>query len=147
MNFTSSATNSRPLTGGLLCHVHPVAEMEDIGRVVRRFPAFGEIRLDEEGAWRNPGPDFIPHELAVDKAQRGMGPDIEREMRVKVLRVSAADTEDAAALRLPCFRSPEGRGMMERPRGQRHARGEARVQQRTTGHPVAMVGDVSAVCA
>jgi hypothetical protein len=120
--------------------VHAVAEMEDIGGVVRRFPAFGEIRLDEEGARWNPGPDPIPHELAVDKAQCGMGSDIEREMRVKVLRISAGDTEGAAAFRLPCFRSPKCRCTMERPRGQCHAGGEASVQQRATGHIVAMWG-------
>src|SRR5438309_4568001 len=109
--------------------------MEEIGRVIRRFPTFGDIGLKEKGARRHPSPDPIPHELTVDKAQGGMGPGMEREMRVKARHIPASDTEYTAALRLPCFRSRECRGMRQRPRGQCHARGEARFEQRATGHP------------
>ena len=101
--------------------------MEDIGRVVRRVPALGEIGLDAEDAWCRPGPNLIPHKFAVDKAQRGVGPDIEREMRVKVRRIQPAHAEDTPALGLSCFRSPRDRGLRQRPRGQRHTGGEARV--------------------
>ena len=124
-----------PVDGRLVLPLHPVAEMEDIGRVVRCFPAFGQIRLDEEGARRHPCPDSIPHELAVDKAQRGMGPEIDGEMRVKVRRVLAADTEDTAALRWPRFRSPEGRGRMQRPRGQRQRSRRGRLAAARDGSP------------
>ena len=33
-----------------------LAQMEDIGRVIQCLPAFGQVRLYREGAWRNPAP-------------------------------------------------------------------------------------------
>ena len=124
-----------PVDGRLVLPVHPVAEMEDIGRVVRCFPAFGQIGLDEPGVRRHPCPDPIPHELTVDKAQCGMGLDTGCEMRVKVRHIPASDTENPAALRWPCFVSSECGGVMQRPGRQRNASGDARGEQLTTIHP------------
>jgi hypothetical protein len=39
------------------------AEMNNIGRVVQRFPAFGQIGFHEEGPGLNLCADFMPHEL------------------------------------------------------------------------------------
>ena len=66
--------------------------MEDIGRVVQLFPAFGQIGLDDEGTWRHVGADFMPHQPAVDEAQDVIRLVIDREMRIKVRRVSSAYT-------------------------------------------------------
>ena len=97
-----------PVEGRLVLPLHPVAEMEDNGRVVQSFPVFGHIRINDQGARRNPSPDSIPHQLAVDKAQRRMGLEVAAQMRVKMRRVLAADTEDTAALRWPRFLSSGG---------------------------------------
>src|SRR2546430_2459048 len=46
-----------------------VAQMEDIGRVVWLLPAFGQVRLDGEGAGPHIRTDFIPHQRAIGEAQ------------------------------------------------------------------------------
>ena len=67
------------------------SQMKEIGRVVRRFPAFGEIRLDDEGAWLHVCADFMPQELTVDEAQRGIGLEVARELRIKVHGIPPPD--------------------------------------------------------
>ena len=75
-----------PVDGWLIVPFDALAQMEDIGRVVRRFPAFRQIRLDDEGARRHIRADFVPQELAVDEAQRGMRLEVARQMRIEVHR-------------------------------------------------------------
>ena len=66
--------------------------MEDIGRVVRLFPAFGQIRLDDEGPRLHVGADFMSHQAAVYEAQDVIRIVIDREMRIKVRQVSSTYT-------------------------------------------------------
>src|SRR2546425_3991199 len=88
--------------------------MEDIGRVVHLFPAFGQVRLEGEGARPHVGADFMPHQSAIDEAQRGMRPVADRKMRIEVRRVQPAHAQNTAALRRPGFGPPEHRGTMQR---------------------------------
>jgi len=54
-----------PVDGRLIMPLDTLAEMEDRGRVVRRFPAFGQIGLDDEGTRRHVRADFMPQELVI----------------------------------------------------------------------------------
>src|SRR5262249_58929383 len=99
--------------------------MEDVGGIIQRFPAFGQIRLDYKSARPHLRADLMPYELVVDKAQRGIRLEVEGEMRVKVGRIIAAHAQDTAALGLSRFGAPERRGTIEGPRGQRDTSSEA----------------------
>src|SRR5215475_9664211 len=88
----------------------PLTQVEDIGRVVRRFPAFRDIRLYREDAWLHPRADFMAYEAAVDEAQRGMRLEADGEMRIEVGGVIATHAQDAAAFGRSCFSPPERRG-------------------------------------
>src|SRR6266545_2407065 len=112
----------------------PFAEMKNIGRVVQRFPAFGQIGLHDEGPGRNRCADFMPHELTVDKAQRGMRLEAIGLMRVKVGRIIPAHAQDTATLGEPRFGTPERRRVMQWPGGQRDASRQASLEQSTTAH-------------
>ena len=115
--------------GRLVVPFDPLAQMEDIGRVVRLFPAFGQIGLDDEGARRHVRADFMPHELAVDEAQRVCVLKLSVRCGSKCGGIPAAHAQDAAALGLPRFRPPERRGTIQGPGGQGDTGGEARFQQ------------------
>src|SRR5262245_27259441 len=103
----------------------PLTEVEDISRVVQRFPAFRNIRLYCEDARLHPCANFMAHQSAVDEAQRGMRLEADGEMRVEVGGVIPAHAQDAAAPGLSCFRPPERRGTGQRPGRKRHTSGEA----------------------
>ena len=49
-----------PVDGRLVVPCDALAQVEDIGGIVRRFPAFGQIGLDDEGARRHVRADFVP---------------------------------------------------------------------------------------
>jgi hypothetical protein len=85
-------------------------QIEDIGRVIRRLPPFGQIGLDNKGAWLHPRTDLMPYQPAVDEAQRGIRLEVGCEMMVKVDGVVAAYTEDTAALGWARFRQPRAPG-------------------------------------
>src|SRR5262245_39982402 len=95
--------------------------MEDIGRVVECFPAFGEVGLDREDAWLHLWVDLMPHELAVDKTQRGVGLEASRLMRVEVHGVIVTCAQDVTALGLPRFRTLERLRVMQLPGRERDA--------------------------
>src|SRR5262245_43411658 len=106
--------------------------MEDIGGIVRRFPTFGQIRLDDEGARPNFWTDFMPQELAVHEAQHGLRPLVTGEMRIEVHRISPAHAQDASALGRCRFFTPEYGRAKQWPGRQCYASGETRLQQLTT---------------
>src|SRR5215813_5121048 len=111
-----------------------LTQVEDIGCIIRLLPTLGQVRLYCECARWNLWADFIPHQGAVDKAQRCVGLETDRLMMVKVRGVIAAHAQDAAALGLSSFRTPEHRGIMQWPGGQRDASHEASLEQITTAH-------------
>ncbi len=78
--------------GGLIVPFDPLAEMEDHSRVVRLFPAFGQIGLNGKGARLHVGADFMPDQPAVDEAQQVIRVVIDREMGIKVRQVSTTYT-------------------------------------------------------
>jgi hypothetical protein len=94
--------------GGLVVPFDPLAQMEDIGSVVQLFPAFGQIGLDDEGARRDLGADFMPYELAVDEAQGALRKVSCRDMGIEVRGVEPPHAQDAAALGGRSFSTPEG---------------------------------------
>src|SRR5262249_28585433 len=102
--------------------------------VVRLFPAFGQIGLDDEGARLYSRTDLMAHEPAVGEAQGGIGFDVGGEMMVKVDRVVAAYTKDAPTLGLLRFRRPESLGTRQRPRRQCDPRCETSLEQIPTTH-------------
>jgi hypothetical protein len=114
--------------------VNPLAQMEDIGRVVQLFPPFGQIGLDDEGARLHPRTDLMSHEPAVGEAQRGIRLEVSSKMGIKVDRVIPPHTQDTPALGLPRFLSPEPLGMVQRPGRQRDPRREASLEQIPTTH-------------
>src|SRR5439155_13823585 len=118
----------------------PFAEMKHIGRVVQRFPAFGQIGLYEEGPGRNLCADFMPHELTVDKAQRGMRLETIGLMRVKMGWIIPAHAQDTATLGWFHFSAPESRRVMQWPGGQRDASRQASLEQSTTAHTLEDTG-------
>jgi len=61
--------------------------MKDIGRIVRRLPALGQVGREEKRALPHLGPDRIPHEPAVDEAQRHVRLNACWLMRVNVHRI------------------------------------------------------------
>jgi hypothetical protein len=113
--------------------------VEDVGEVIRCFPALGEMRLYREGAWRNLRTDLIPQQRTVDKAQGGIGPGIGCKVVIKVHGIIATHMQDAAALGLTRFRTPEGRGTREGQDGHREAGYKAHVQQLTTAETFSKV--------
>src|SRR5438132_940826 len=91
-----------------------LAQVEDIGCLIWLLPTLGQVRLHCECARRNLWTDFIPHQSAMDEAQRGVGLETDRLMMVKVRRIIPPHTQDAAALGLPGLSAPECRGARER---------------------------------
>ena len=128
------------IEGRFVVPFHPRAQMEDVGRLVRRVPAFGEVGLHREGAWSHLRPHLVPHQRTVDEAQRRIRLEDVREMVIEVGRVKAAHTEDAAAPGLTSFPTPERRGARQGPGGQHDASSEASFEQRATIHPLGMWG-------
>ena len=86
-NFDHQLTT---VDGGLVVPFDAFAQVENIRGVVQLFPAFGQIGLDNEGARLYLGANFMPHQLAVDEAERALCPDIDREVRIEVYRVPPA---------------------------------------------------------
>ena len=106
--------------GRFVVPFHPLAEVEKVGRLIRRVPAFGEVGLHREGAWWHCWTQAMPQQRTVDEAQRRMRPEATAwEMGIEVGWVKTAHTEDAAALGLAVFRPPEPRGQRQRPGRQR----------------------------
>src|SRR5262249_8640313 len=79
------------------------------------LPAFSQIWLHCKDARPHLWADLVPHQLAVDEAQRGMRLEANRLMRVKVYRVIPPHAQGATALGLTRFGSPEHRRLMEWP--------------------------------
>jgi hypothetical protein len=111
--------------GGLVVPFDAFAQMEDVGRVVWRFPAFGQIGLYGEGAWLHVGTDFMPHQTTADEAQYGIRIVIDREMGIKVREIPSTQTQGPAPLGRSHFRTPERGRRRERPGRQRHASRQA----------------------
>ena len=99
--------------------------MEDIGGVVQRFPAFGQVGLDDEGARGHIAADFMPHQFAVDKAHGALRKASEREMVIKVRRVKPAHAQDPAAPGRPRLCPPQYGRATQGQGGQRRASGQA----------------------
>ena len=93
--------------------LNALTQMEDIGSVIQCFPTFGQMGLYDEGPRLNPRADFVPHERTVHEAQGGMGLGVGREMGIKVYGVPPPHAQDAAALGLPHFGTPERRRARE----------------------------------
>src|SRR6266851_2359817 len=128
-----------PVDGRLIMPLDTLAEMEDRGRFVRRFPAFGQIGLDDEGTRRHVRADFMPQELVIDEAQRGIRLEVARDMRIKVRRIPAAHAQDAATLGWSRFRTPERGGTTQGQDRQRRASRQASLQKSTTAYTVGLL--------
>ena len=116
------------------------AQVEDVGEVIRFFPALGEMRLYRKRARRNLRTDLISQQRTVDKAQGGIGLDVVGEVVIEVHGIIATHAQDAAALGLSRFGTPEGRGTREGQDGHREAGRKAHVQQLTTAETFSKVG-------
>src|SRR5215510_2314560 len=112
----------------------PLAQVEDVGGVVWRFPAFGQIGLHGEDAWPHLWADLVPHELTVDEAQRSVRLEANRLMRIEVHRIIPAHAQDATALGLSYFGTPEQRRVMQWPGRERNAGRQASLEQITATH-------------
>src|SRR6266568_3284000 len=112
--------------------------MEDVRRVIQRFPAFGQVGLDDEGPRGHVAADFMPHQFAVDKAHGALRKASEREMVIKVRGVKPAHAQDATAPGLPRLCPPEYGGMGQGPGGHRHAGRQASLQESTTAYTVGL---------
>ena len=110
----------------------PFTQIEDIGCIVQRLPAFGQIGLHAKGAGLHVGADFMPHQFAVDKAHGALRKASEREMVIKVRGVKPAHAQGATAPGLPRLCPPEYGGMGQGPGRQRHASRQAGFEQLTT---------------
>jgi hypothetical protein len=118
--------------GRFVVPFHPLAQVEDIGGVVWGLPAFGQVGLNHKGARLNLWTNLMPHQPAVDKAQRRMRLEVSRLMRVEVHRVIPTHAQDAAAPGRPCLCPPERQRVIQWPGGQRDASGQASLQYITT---------------
>src|SRR4029453_2763319 len=78
----------------------PLVEMEDVARLIRLLPPFGQVGLHGEAARRHLPADLVAQQLAVDEAQRRHGHEIARLVRVEVRGIPAAYAEGSAALGL-----------------------------------------------
>ena len=126
--------------GRLIVPLHAFAQVENIGGGVQLLPAFGQIGLHDEAAWRHVSADLMPHQLAVDKAQGALRKARGCEMGIEVRGIPPTHAQDAPALGWSCFGAPEGRGMRQRPDRQGHASREASFEQLATVHPPDMLG-------
>jgi hypothetical protein len=113
--------------------------MEDIGGVVQRFPAFGQVRLDDKGARGHVGTDFMPHQFAVDEAHGALRKASERQMVIKVRGIKPPHAQDAAAPGLPRLCPPEYGGMGQGPDGHGHAGRQASLQKSATAYTVSLL--------
>src|SRR5947199_293772 len=111
-----------------------LAQIEDVGRIIRYFPTFGEIGLDTEGARQYVPADFMPQKLTVHEAQRRMCLETTRQMGVEVRRIIAARVQDTSALRRSRFSTPDRGRAIQGPGGQRDTSSQAGMQQMTTAH-------------
>jgi hypothetical protein len=68
-----------------------------VGRLIRLFPALGQVGLDREDAGRHPGADLVTDEPVVDEAQGGVGLEVQGQMRVEVGRIVPAHSEKTPA--------------------------------------------------
>jgi hypothetical protein len=76
----------------------------------------------------------------MDKAQGGISPGVVGKMVIEVHGIIATHAQDAAALRLSRFGTPEERGTREGQDGHREAGRKAHVQQLTTAETFSKVG-------
>jgi hypothetical protein len=65
----------------------PLTRVEDISRVVQRFPALRDIRLHREGARLHLRTDSMAHKSAIDEAQCGMRVEADGKVWIEVCRV------------------------------------------------------------
>src|SRR5262249_53307962 len=111
-----------------------------IGRVIQRFPDFGQVGLYREGARLHFWTDLMPHQLAVDEAQCGMRLEANRLMRVKVHWVIPPYAQDATALGWPRVCAPECHGASQGSSGQCHASDQASLEQVATTQARSLLG-------
>jgi hypothetical protein len=90
--------------------------------------------LDDKGARLHPRAELMPDKRTVDEAQRRIRLEVQRQMMVEVGRVISSRAQDASALGLPRFRSPERPGTRQRPGRQRDPRREASLEQISATH-------------
>ena len=64
-----------------------MAQMQDIGRIVRHLPVLGQVGLDKKLALSHLRPDRMPREPVVDEAQRHVRLNARGPMQVKVHRL------------------------------------------------------------
>jgi hypothetical protein len=115
--------------GRFVVPLHPLAQVEKVGRLIGSLPAFGKMGLHREGAWWHCGTEAMPHQRTVDETQRRCRPEGPAwEMGVEVGWVKTAHTEGATALGLAVFRPPERRGQRQRPGRQRDTSRESRFE-------------------
>src|SRR5262249_14274056 len=84
-----------------------LTQVEDIGGIIWLLPTFGEVRLHSEHTRRNLWTDFIPHQSAVDEAQRGVGFETDRLMMVEVGGIIPTHAQDATTFGLSSISAPE----------------------------------------
>jgi hypothetical protein len=84
--------------GWLVLPADPSSQVEDDGRVVRLFPALGQVGLDRERPRWYRGADLVADELAVDEAQRATRLEVDREVRIEVRRIVPAHAVGPATL-------------------------------------------------
>src|SRR5437870_9093643 len=114
--------------------------MEDIGRVIWRFPAFGQIGFNGKGARLHVRAGFVPHQPAIDEAQQEVRVVVDREMGIEVGGIPPTYAQDATALGLPRLCPPQSRGVGQGPGGQRHTRRQAGFEQVATTHTWGLAG-------
>jgi hypothetical protein len=129
-----------PVDGRFVVPSHPPAQMEHVGGVVRLFPAFGQVGLDDEGPRPHVSADFVAQEPATQEAQDAMRPAIAGQMGIEVHGIPSAHAEDPAVLgRLRCFAPEDGR-TIGGPDREGCAGGQAGFQQITAAQIMDMTG-------
>jgi hypothetical protein len=112
---------------------HASAQVEDVSRLIRLVPAFGQVGLDGESARGHPGAHLVAQEPAVDEAERVVRLAAQNQMRVEVGRIVAPYAENSPTLGLlgPAHAWPkDGLGRQHR------TGGEARFQEVATWQPL-----------
>ena len=75
-----------------------LAQLEEIGGLVRLRPRFREVALEDESSGLHSRPRSVLQETAVGEAVDDLGLERDDEVRVEVRRVPHSNGEDAATL-------------------------------------------------